>query len=104
MKIRTGFVSNSSSSSFCILGIAIDREKFETLTENGEEILGDLDYEYGMDNYYEQVVIGISPNKLDEDSTIRQSKIEVSNKLSVLLGEPILADSIYFHADGGYDG
>lgn len=31
MKIRSGFVSNSSSSSFCVLGVRISKERFEEL-------------------------------------------------------------------------
>jgi len=49
MKIRAGFVSNSSSSSFCIVGFKIkeeDLEKYQHLSqeydhENGEYIVGE---------------------------------------------------------------
>jgi len=54
MKIRNGFVSNSSSSSFCILGVL--RE--EVLNE-------DMDYVY-LDDDSEQCVTGIMLAEGDE--------------------------------------
>ena len=39
MKIRRGFVSNSSSCSFCIYGVSIEPQKLcEKLVENGIEL------------------------------------------------------------------
>lgn len=42
MKIRSGFVSNSSSSSFCVYGISVDSEKgeagFAKLFEGAEKV------------------------------------------------------------------
>lgn len=64
MKIRTGFVSNSSSSSFCIYGISIDlNELEETLFEqfpSDEEVkkIQDLKKSEDYEDYdvYEEVV------------------------------------------------
>jgi len=52
MKIRNGFVSNSSSSSFCLYGLCIDESeirdaliaKGEVLTEDEQEYLGEYFY------------------------------------------------------------
>ncbi len=114
MKIRNGFVSNSSSSSFCILGITS-----EELIKNGlklpEEIeeSGD-DYEYwyqydkdfavvyGIEDYYEQYVIGRSVEKLDENKTILESKKEIANLINEKFKVNITENDIDFRVDGGF--
>lgn len=100
MKIRNGFVSNSSSSSFCIYGTYIQdpslltaefREKLmkELGKDSWEQVEEDCDsYEMrdtisdllGMSFYgYEHNCIGLEPDAIGDDETGRQFKNRVQD-------------------------
>ena len=96
MKIRTGFVSNSSSSSFCILGINLEEaeiiEKFKNNKDEDESESEDcsaydllyealtkdigLNYQKGLEGYC-GYVIGMSPYKMEEEETLTQFKARI---------------------------
>lgn len=99
MKIRLGFVSNSSSSSFCILGCICSQDEFSEL----EELIGShrLSYAYGIEEYYDQVAIGLGPDDMKDEETLSQFK----KRIRTLLDQAGLENQpIEWRIDGGYNG
>lgn len=92
MKIRKGFVSNSSSSSFCILGdyfendslIQILKIQFNKDDDEQEVIESKLE-ELGFDvwyNGYGAYYVGIQAEHLDQNKTILQIRQEIADKFN----------------------
>jgi hypothetical protein len=97
MKIRNGFVSNSSTSSFCLFGICVDREEalkvaklLDPTMESSDddryeagEIVGDkLNLECSTGPYDDgNLYIGRAPETLKDDETGAQFKQSVKDKL-----------------------
>lgn len=111
MKKRMGFVSNSSSSSFCILGVTSDEieEQIDvnTLSEEFDWYYfssKDIQVRSGISDYYESYVIGVSPSSLDENLTIVQNKEVVAEKINKVFGTTFTKDDIGFMVDEGYNG
>ena len=121
MKIRTGFVSNSSSTSFTIYGKEIDdvtsffdeiydklpadllqkMEKFDDYDKMEElaEFLG-KEFECHSLEYYNY--LGVNWFNLGEDETPRQFKEKIDNTFKEKLG--IDANELDMHEYCGYDG
>lgn len=101
MKTRLGFVSNSSSSSFCLFGTLIeDTDRFEELED---AIIGEVELCYAYGGEYDGVVVGMTPytmSKLYRDKTIAEIEEMVKHKLN-LLG---INTKVGWYIDGGYNG
>jgi len=116
MKVRTNYVSNSSSSSFCIVGVAIDSddmgEFFDGFNPDEDELYeflegsltGELTFHRGLGEYSEDTyVIGTPIQAIKDEQTFKEFKQQVFKALkeSGFKGEE---SDVKIHEDGGYDG
>lgn len=96
MKIRSGFVSNSSTTSFCIYGLRLNECSSEVrnkLREIGLEIF------YGYDCTY----AGRCFSEIKDEETGKQFKDNIKTKLQSVLGE-LSGNDLGIHEESYYDG
>lgn len=117
MKIRSDFVSNSSSTSFMLVGDVFDNAEIISAWEqktgknaNDEEydvweclheLCHGLQYERGLDNYYDQYVIGLSWDDIKPDETKAQFEARVKDLLDREF--PERDNQVECRVDGGHD-
>ena len=105
MKVRNGFVSNSSSSSFAIFGAVLDCSEFTDLMEGlGIEIDAEDDYDgvytalqtitegLDLETYTDEecrVAIGRSYSTLGDEETGAQFKADAQAKVTKALGKAV---------------
>lgn len=104
MKTRNGFVSNSSSSSFCILGFKVNSETYEKIAykpvsgEKPDDLIGESSISY-EGSYY----LGYYPSQMREDETLGQFKDRIVAKAAEI-GLSVDKKDLDWHTDGGYNG
>lgn len=97
MKVREGFVSNSSSSSFCIIGAPIEHiSKDDAEKVKWKDKHGHADY---VGEY-----IGLNAEELLMDKTIPQASEHVQRYFKETYDIDIPLEYIGFYFDGYYDG
>lgn len=103
MKVRTGFVSNSSSSSFCIFGTPISSAEYEEYDERYKELQdAGLEICSGYEEF--EAVIGIDPGNIEDDKTLGEARQEVAAKIAKFTGDKCDPSYVNFCTDGGYGG
>jgi len=91
MKIRHGFVSNSSSQSFCIYGVCIGAK--EVGIEDDDKLMDKADEaglftSYGPE-YSDGIYIGREFSTIGDDETGKEFKEGVEKKMEELFGKKI---------------
>jgi len=99
MKIRNGFVSNSSSSSFCIYGTTCETNDFMKILKDKKLIDENIEEFYEVDTYelklnglsiycmedVDEVYLGRDWCNIKDDETGKEFKEDVQNKINELM-------------------
>lgn len=105
MKIRTGFVSNSSSSSFCVIGVT-DETVVKKLYEAEGLKQDEWGFPYGCDggkvvSFYGRCVseccAGIPAEKTLQDMSIKQARLHFCDLVKKKLKVDIRPDQVDLH-------
>ena len=104
MKIRNKFVSNSSSSSFCIMGVSVSNETYEKVDAAWTDKNRFLDAQCSISDGGDEVYIGAYPYRMKEDETLSQFKQRIVDEAKNKFDIDIEKNELGWIIDGGYDG
>lgn len=118
------FVSNSSSSSFMLVGKAFDDDELVKIAEynkiGGEDVTDyedwdkydivealedkfkDLNFRYGLENYGEDICVGMEYDNMKQNETRKEFEKRIAGRLKELTGKETV--KVECMIDGGYDG
>jgi hypothetical protein len=100
MKIRNGFVSNSSSTSFCLLGLCLGKNA----RKKAQEIIKDtqlrMERDCGGGDY---IYVGMPPEAMKDEETLKEFKDRILKQICDK--DPSFVNTkLEWITDGGYDG
>lgn len=117
MKSRTGYVSNSSSSSFTLVGIVVNgknlarefgkknADKIRDTCCEDESLDNGLEIEMGIEEYEEDdYIIGLDFHDMKDEETLKEFKEKVLKLLVEAGWKPNKYNRIEIACDSGYRG